>query len=773
MKVFTYSPDGSIGGLKILSYSYSRDASSLAGKWTLILGSGDLPFEVGDTVTLAGMAGGLVTSCARGDNGEWTVAGSDKGIFLQKTAPDMDDITEGGSLAVISALAGLCGLTVIGSGGLTGFNARSLISSNTCAEAVQELAQLSGKIAYIDNSGRLVLASPETAVPSFETVLSGGGESLDLDSYATGATVIVQRRRESDAESSGGVKLVWVGSTPSGILSTETFSGTEVLADGGFSYEAEVYKQLGIPKRVYYSIETGNMIKTHEAVYEYDTDSFTEMRGDQEYRIFEWAMLSEVLTTTVTGEFPASDGTLVYLEETITKTMTRSYDLDGRIDTEHEESITTRFASGAGGMTIPAAPPFDFRIDRKYGYSIFDDSRVMTEVEQRYEKRSLSRLVPVIDANTNEHLTVTLPGGIRYVLLPQTEFDDWILIQTTRTVHEVMKDGECVVRASAEHTDDGAGYLLANGYTLPDDLEDPTVGDAEKAFVALSMKAGYSEVEILPGGSSLGGDRQRVELPGRRRVYVARESGMEGMESWYWDGSYVPSKICPHYSAGTCGIADIEVVGGTLSGDRCPYRGLNWTGCERAESALERARGEEENRKLLETPVICTAGGGEVWISREIYIDDIVTDEQAETIGNQIAANILASKGGIRGICRTVTIPLDASIHPTGVITSVSHDWKALHSTVTYRVDKAVPDILIPNTVSSAAAMVADRENSRRQRGYVGRVLTVDDSGIITVLVANRAVRCTTRLRYVAVNDTVLISMPGGSRGFGMVVERL
>ena len=190
MKVFTYSPDGSIGGLKILSYSYSRDASSLAGKWTLILDSGDLPFEVGDTVTLAGMAGGLVTSCARGDNGEWTVAGSDKGIFLQKTAPDMDDITEGGSLAVISALAGLCGLTVIGSGGLTGFNARSLISSNTCAEAVQELAQLSGKIAYIDNEGRLVLASPETAVPSFETVLSGGGESLDYDSYAPGPTVI-------------------------------------------------------------------------------------------------------------------------------------------------------------------------------------------------------------------------------------------------------------------------------------------------------------------------------------------------------------------------------------------------------------------------------------------------------------------------------------------------------------------------------------------------------------------------------------------------------
>ena len=773
MRVYDYSPSGNLGGLKIISYSYTRDISSLAGNWTMVLESGDLPFEVGDTVSLEGMTGGLVVSCARGDDGEWIVSGKDAGVFLQRTVPDVGDIADGGSMDVINAIAGMCGLSAVGSGGLTGFNAKSLITSNTCAEAVQELAQLSGKIAYIDNAGRLVVDNPSTVEPDFETILSDGGESLDLDSYATGATVIVQRRRESDAESAGGVKTVWRGTTPSGTLSTESFSGTETLTDGTFSYDVEVYREISAPKRVSYTIQTSSTTKTYEALYEYDIESFVEVRDGQEFRIFEWALLSEILTTTISGAFPAAGGSTVNLEETIIKTTTREYRIDGRIETEREESVTARTATGEGEGSIPAAPPFDFKIERRYVYSIFDDSKVMTEIEKRYEKKSLSRLVPVIDANTEQHVTTALPDGTRYILLPQTEFDDWVLVETTRTVHEVMEDDACVVRASVEHSDEGAAYLLAKGYTLPDDLEDPTAADAEKAFIALTTRAGYSEVEVMPGTSILGGDRERVELPGRRKVFIDREGGMEGMDSWYWDGRYVPSKICPHYSGGNCGIADIEVIGGTLSGDKCPYRGLNWTGCERAISALERAQGEEANQRLLESPVICTAGSGNVWTSREVYIDDIITEEQAESIGNTIAANILTAKGGVRGVSKSVTIPLDTSLHPTGVITAVAHDWKALKTTVTYRVNRPVPEILIPNTVSSAAALVADREMTRRQRGYVGRVLTIGDDDVITVMVANRAIRCTTRLRYVAVNDTVLISMPGGSRGFGMVVERL
>ena len=169
----------------------------------------------------------------------------------------------------------------------------------------------------------------------------------------------------------------------------------------------------------------------------------------------------------------------------------------------------------------------------------------------------------------------------------------------------------------------------------------------------------------------------------------------------------------------------------------------------------------------------CSVTCKNVWTSREVYIDDIITDEQAESIGNTIAANILTAKGGVRGVSKSVTIPLDTSLHPNGVITAVAHDWKALKTTVTYRVNRPVPEILIPNTVSSAAALVADREATRRQRGYVGRVAAIGDDGIITTIVANRAVRCTTRLRYVAENDSVLISMPGGSQGFGVVVERL
>lgn len=775
MRVFSIDAPDAISGLKILDYQYSRNISNLAGDWSLTLESADVcPISVGDSVTLTGMTGGLVTSVQTGANGEFLLDGKDRGVYLLKSIPaDVDDIAEGGSMAVISALAGMCGLSASGSGGLTGFNARSLITSNTCAEAIQELCLLSGKIAHIGNDGNLIISDPSTAEPDGLTVISESGESLDLDGYATGATVIVQRRRESDAESAGGVKTVWRGETPSGLLRTETYSGSLHTPEGLFSYETEVYEQIKVPVRTHYSIVSERVTKTHDAVYEYDTDTWVELRGDQEYRIFEWALLSGTTTSTMDGIFEASDLSEVIVSETTTKSTTCSYNLDGSLDSEVEESVTTREASGAGGSTIPSIPPFDYHIERKYAIDIFGQNRVMTETEQRYEKQSLSRLVPVINAATNEHLTITLPSGERFILLPQVEFDDWVLVKTTRTVHEVLDKDECVVRASIEQSDNGSEYLLAQGYSLPVDVEDPTVKDSENAFVALDRDASLSQIEVLPGGSTLTGDRQRVELEGRRRVYITRESSIEGAESWYYDGDYLPTRVCPHYTGGMCGIADIEVVGGSLDGDRCPYRGVNWTGCERAKAALEKARADDEDNKLLETPVICSSGSGDVWMSREVYIDDIITDEQAEAIGNAIAANILTAKGGTRGVSKNITVPLDYSRHPTGVITGVSHDWKNMKSTIMYKVERVIPEILIPNTVSSAAALVANREATRQQRGYVGKVALIGEDGVITVLVANMPVRCRTRLRYLAENDTVLVSMPGGARGFGVVTERL
>lgn len=772
MKVFSFSPPDRLAGLKILSYEYSRSKDSLAGDWRVTLESADeYPLHPGDTVSLEGMTGGMVGAIYPGSSGEIIVSGRDRGIYLMRSVPQVEDIAEGGAKEVIEALAGLCGVSVRMSGGLSGFNARSLITGSTCAEAIQELAMLSGKMAYIDNDGVLVVADPSGSVPAFSTILSDGGESLDLDSYATGATVIVQRRRERDAEKAGGTKVVWRGSTPSGFLTTETFSGSTGLSDGDFSYEIEVYEQIRAPKSIRQTTRTGATTKVYETVYDYNIETFTEIRGDQEYRVFEWSLASEISETTVSGAFPASDGTSVSFSETTTRTMTRSYTISGEIESETEESITTRTSSLPAEGNISPTPPFDYRIERKFNSSIFGDARTMTEVEQRYEKRGLSKQVPVINPATGQ--PVTIPGTETFVLVSEVEFEDWILIESTRTVNETLEEDECTLRASFWHSDNGAADLLSRGMTLPNDIYNPNISDSEKVHIALDQDTGEADIEIYPGGSSLRGDVQRVEFAGRKRVYINKERSIEGSEDWYLDGGYVPSRVCPHYSGGICGISDIAVVGGTISGDKCPYRGINWRGCERAQAALEKAREDDADERLLETPVICTAGGGNVWTSREIYIDDIITDAEAESIGNAVAANILTAKGGARGISKTVTIPLEYDLHPTGTITAVTHDWEGLKTSVTYKIAGSIPDLLIPETVAGAAAMVANREASRQQRGHIGKVLTIGDDGIITVLVANMAVRCTTRLKYLAENDTVLVSLPAGSRGFGVVTERL
>lgn len=221
-------------------------------------------------------------------------------------------------------------------------------------------------------------------------------------------------------------------------------------------------------------------------------------------------------------------------------------------------------------------------------------------------------------------------------------------------------------------------------------------------------------------------------------------------------------------------MSSLSIVNPTFSGAKCPYGGLGWRSCERAVAALERVRSEEDDNKLLEAPVICSVGSGDLWISREIYLDtDDLTEEQAISIGNTIAANILASKAGSRGAIRSVTIPLNSSITPNGAIISANHDWKAMHTVLEIKQDMEIPSLLLPNTVSGAATIVAAREWRRQQQGYIGKVVSIGDDGVISVLVANRGIKCRTKLRYIASGDTVLVSLPAGSGSYGIIMERL
>jgi hypothetical protein len=776
MKNIAITEPTGLSGRKILGYSYSRSVKDLIGTWDMILAgsvSESYPYALGDEIVLPGMtATGMVTAIGRGKNGEFTVSGKDNGIKLMRALPAESALLDGTPNEAIRAICAYCGVSVSGSSSLS-IPAAGLVTGSTCAEAISELVMLSGKVCYFDRTGTLVIADPSTAAPTFATVLSEDGLNLDTDSYATGCTVIVQRRKTSDAEKVGGARAIWQGVSPSASLGVESYSGSESLSDGSVTYEVEIYTPINATKRIAYTIRTGDTTKSYVAEYTYDTSSELVVRGDQEYRVWTWGMLSETLVTTISGSLTVSDGTTVTAHEETTKTTTRTYGLDGDLETETVYSVTERTSSAATLDMTPPAPPYDYLIERKYENFGFGAARLMTEVEKKYEKQSLTRLTAVTTADAGDKLTTTLPSGERYVLIPQAEMDEWVLVVTTKVVHEVFENGVCVMRATTNHSDEGGTFLLEQGYTLPADLEDPSVADAEKAFLALDTKSDKTQVETLPGNSQLNADKQHMDIEGRQRVYVVNGETTFNGSDWYLDGDYVPSRVCPHYSGGSCRISSIEVLNPSISGTNCPYRGLGWRACERATAALEKARSEDSNNRMLDTPVVCTAGDGDLWMSREVYIDEELTDEQAASIGTQIAKNILKAKAGARGATKTQTIPLDLSVEPSGAIVAVAHDWKTMHTTVTVRVNVTIPAILLPNTVSGAAACVSAREHRRQQRGYIGKVVTIDDDGIIHVLVANRAITCRTKLKYLAENDTVLISMPAGTGSYGMVVERL
>jgi hypothetical protein len=172
---------------------------------------------------------------------------------------------------------------------------------------------------------------------------------------------------------------------------------------------------------------------------------------------------------------------------------------------------------------IPPAPPFDYRVERKYETLGLGASKLMTEIEERYDKQAITRLVPVIDGTTDERISQTLPSGTRFVLLPQSYTDEWVLVTTTKTVHEIFEDDTCVARMTSSHSDKGGAFLLKHGYAIPADIEDISIGESEKAYTALDTLSDRTNIEFLPGSSSLAGDRQTLEQEGRQKVYITTE----------------------------------------------------------------------------------------------------------------------------------------------------------------------------------------------------------------------------------------------------------
>ena len=169
MKTLDYNISSNKNGGKITAFNYSRRLNELAGTWTLQSASGN--FTAGDSISLAGvMNNGIISKAQKDSSGLWHVEGYDAGVRLMRSTPNIEDLPEGNAKTVIQYLATFCGITLtMTANGLEGFDVRSLISGSTCAEAVLELATLSGFIAFINNNGRLCVQTPATAnTPNFD-----------------------------------------------------------------------------------------------------------------------------------------------------------------------------------------------------------------------------------------------------------------------------------------------------------------------------------------------------------------------------------------------------------------------------------------------------------------------------------------------------------------------------------------------------------------------------------------------------------------------------
>ena len=161
-----------------------------------------------------------------------------------------------------------------------------------------------------------------------------------------------------------------------------------------------------------------------------------------------------------------------------------------------------------------------------------------------------------------------------------------------------------------------------------------------------------------------------------------------------------------------------------------------------------------------------------VGYQRDVYIDEIISDNDAQSIADIIAQNILAIKGK-KGIRNTVTVPYNPSYLPDGYIIEVAHDWQNLTTSVTYLSDTDdLPDFFISQSVASIAAFVAKRENSRHNSSMYGKVTAVSDS-YYSVNVAGNICKCSSKLKNISLDDVVLVEFPAGYKFSGVIIARL
>ncbi len=782
MKKVNFNLNSQKNGGKIVGFNYSRNLNEIAGSWTAEIAGGT--FKAGDNISFDGvMTNGIISNAYKDNQGLWHIEGYDAGIKLMRTTPVASLLPKGNANQVINNLASFCNVQLnMSASGLSDFNVRSVVTGTTCAEAILELAMLSGLIAYIDNNGKLNITAPNGLTPHFLTVIDDTGSSIDLDGYATQVSVVVNRRKKKDNEAESSGHVTYTGRTPSSSPTEKTDSGLFSYVDAEGKSVSGSYSITKLdPFNVIESSDTsitrdGITVRTQEN-HNYDYKSKTIWRGNQEYVLFAFCERNYTLTKTTEGDYIKSNGGTTHFKEITTEVMERDFSMGNMpwIPSDWTNQLwfvsketKTRSTVREGGLTplsnMPTySPPFDSKITREFSRHDLGRSVLCSETEITYECRQVGNIAPVLQ----DGKPLPFSDTNAYLAIQSHSTPQWVKVEKSRTYFDNYNDeGECEVSAKSEFDDDGAKWFVQNSLTS---TGNNTLDQYQEDYAKFSQKSNGLEVNV--GNSAISNSTwQFVELAGRTKNDPQDNSEPD----WYENGRYVPSLICPHYSDKRCTISDISAVG-NFEGSSCPYRKHGWRDCVRAIAKLEEIK--REDNPLLAAPIVGIAGINSdtpaAGYKREIYIDDLIDDEKAQNIANTIAANILKVKS-TKGIRKSVTIPYEPSYLPNGTIISVEHDWANLQTTVTYLTSGTIPDFMIPSSVAGIASIISDRDAGRRTKPMSGTITNINNKNkTVTVLIGGINYTCDTKLVNLGTGDSVLVSFTSGNSLRGQIIERL
>ena len=779
MKTLDFNLPSDKNGGKISAFNYSHSLNELVGSWSANVAGGI--FKAGDSISFGNvLTDGIISRAFKDTSGLWHIEGKDAGIKLMRSTPDVNDMPTGNAKNVIEFLAGFCDIGVNMNGnGLSGFNVRSIVTGSTCAEAILELAMFSGYIAFIDNSGKLNISQPARHKPVFsiDKIIDDSGSDIDLDGYATHVLISLTRKNNENVSDNSTEQIEYYsGNTPETNPETVSFSGS--LPNGTYSFE--LLQPFGVTSYAYSSVTQNSVKVTTTEEHEFEYKHKTIWRDNTEYVLFAFCEKSYTLTRVTEGTYTTQAGHSAQFKETTTETMERSFsgesnlgipdDWINQIDFVSSENIqrsTVREGSVVPNDNMPPyAPPFDAHITRTFSLSNFGKSMFCNEVEQSYEARQIGSIAPV---KQNGILLPHFLFGSNLAIQTHSS-PQWVLVNKYTDYYEQFNDdGECIISTKSEYSDDGAKWLAEHAMNS---TGDDNLDAIQEAYAKFSQQSNGLEVHV--GQSVFSSNQwQFLELQGRTKSYTQQSSVLDNVDEWYDNGQYLLFERCPHYKNGYCSVF-------TLDADNPPNsacirrKGTQfWNSCPRAIAALNLAR--QNDNALINSVIFGSASSKAkkfVGYQRDVYIDEVISDEDAQSIADSIAQNILSIKGR-KGIRNTVTIPYNPSYLPDGYIIEVAHDWQNLTTSVTYLSDTDdLPDFFISQSVASIAAFVAARENSRHNSSKYGKVTAVADASY-SVNIAGNICKCSTKLKNISVDDVVLVEFPAGNKISGVIIARL